>query len=303
MSRSLITTTAVAAALALALSSEAEAGKRSFGINVGGVRISTGGGGGQPSIRIGSGGKNFHVGIPVRPPVTNPIHPPVVIRPPVIKPPVVCPKPPIVIRPPVITPPPVVIKPPVVCPPPVVVKPPVITPPPVVIHPPVITPPPVVCPPPVVVEKPPVVLPPPVVVEPPVCHCQHVCTCEKPIVSPWYFGMACERVQSTFGLGLRITALTPNGPAATYGLKVGDVLLVAGSSNLSQATSNEHGTTLIQSGVTAEGTIQFTLVDSATGQLANLAMAPTPNAAPAPTTAESTTGAVALNPAEATSTM
>ncbi|TWT96156.1 hypothetical protein Pla108_32420 [Botrimarina colliarenosi] len=273
---------ALALATLLALTTSADAGKP-FGINLGGVKI---GGGGKPGVQIGGGGVKInlpgHGRIGVKPPV---IKPPV-IKPPVIKPrpPIVHPHPPIVIRPP---------KPPIVCP-----KPPIVRPkPPIVIHPPH---PPITCPtpPPVVYPKPPVVCPPPVVVTPPpTCHCQGVCHCQ-PAPNPWYFGMACERVQSPFGVGLRVAIVTPGGPAQAYGLKVGDILLVAGTVNLSQAESNGHGAELVQSAVTPEGQVQLTLLDASTGQLANLAMAPAPRSAPAPTGAP-----IALNPAQPTSTL
>lgn len=259
----------LAVVVALAVGSSAQAGKsKSFGINIGGVKIGSGGGGRTPHVSIGGGA--VKVGMPghrkpivIKPPVKLP-HPPVVVHPP--KRPIVCPKPPIVIHPP---------KPPVVCPKP-----------PIVIHPPK---------PPVVYPKPPVVCPPPVV-EPPVV----VCPPEPAPTYAWYFGLSLERVQTNFGVGLRVASVTPGGPSHQYGLKPGDVLLVAGAVNLSQAISNTHGVELVQSAVTPEGSVQFTLVDGGTGQLANLAMAATPLGSPAP----APTGApVALNPAQPTSTL
>ncbi|QDV73081.1 PDZ domain-containing protein [Botrimarina mediterranea] len=264
-----------AVATILAFTAAAEAGKP-FGVNFGGVQI---GGGNKPGVQVRGGGVKIslpgHGNIRVKPPVIKP-RPPIGIHPP--KPPIVRPKPPIVIHPPK----PPVVRPPVVCPKP-----------PIVVHPPK---PPVVHPP-VVCHKPPVVCPPPVVVTPPpTCHCQGVCHCQP--APAWYFGMACERVQSPFGVGLRVASLAPGGPAQSHGLKVGDVLLVAGAVNLSQAESNEHGAALVQSAVSPEGLAPLTLVDAYTGQLANLTVAPTPRSAPAPTS-----GPIALNPAQPTSTM
>lgn len=248
----------LASLLALGVAASAEAGNP-FGINIGGVKI--GSGGGKPGVQIGGGGVKISLPGHVKPPVIKPpVHPPV--KPPVFPP----------IKPPIIKPCPPIVKPP---------HPPIVCPkPPIVIHPPH---PPVVCPKPPIVCPPPVVTPPPVVIAP---------------TNPWYFGMACERVQTTFGIGLRVSVVTPGGPAEAYGLKVGDVLLVAGSVNLSQASSNDHGVMLVQSAVTPQGTVAFTLVDASTGMLANLTMSPTPQGAPAPTA-----GTVALNPAQPTSTM
>lgn len=284
-------TAAIVASLTLASGQSAEAGK-SLNFRVGAVKIGVGGSG---HGRGGGGGHHFkvpgagNVRISVPPRVSPPKHRPPVVRPPVIRPPV---HPPIVIRPPKppVCRPPVVIRPPVVRPkPPIVIRPPVILPPPVCIKPPVIVPPPVVTPPPVVCPTP--VLKP---IAPPVlpCGCEHTCTCHS--VNPWRFGMACERAHSPYGVGLRVAVISPGGPAQSYGLKVGDILLVAGSVNLSQATSNEHGVALVQSAVTPEGTVQLTILDAATGQLANLTMAPTPVAVgPAPTS-----GPIALNPSQ-----
>lgn len=283
MTRTLLTASVAALIATSTSAAPAEAGN-GFGIKVGGVKIGTGPGGVKISLP-GKGRPGHKPPIGIHPPGRPPVHPPIVIRPPV-RPPV---KPPIVIRPPVRPPvkPPIVIRPPVRPPvhPPIVIRPPV--------HPPKR---PIPCPPPVV--EPPVVVHPPVV-QPPVIH--------PPIVEPgppvptsaWYFGMACERVQTQFGIGLRVATLAPGGPAANHGLNVGDVLLLAGSVNLSQATSNTHGATLVQSGVSRDGVVQFTLVQSTNGMLANLTMAPQPTAAPAPTAATT----IALNPADASSTM
>lgn len=297
MFRSTLTAT-LAAAVVLSAGSYAQAGK-SFGINLGGVKIGNAGRGGRtPHVSIGGGA--VKIGMPGH-------GKPIVIKPPVHKPPIIVPPRPPIVKPPIVIRP----KPPIVCPP----KPPVHPPihPPIVIHPPK---PPIVCPkPPIVIHppKPPVVCPPPVITPPPVVHppvvvcppkpcgCTHHCTC-KPAVSTyaWYFGISLERVQTNFGVGLRVASVTPGGPSQQYGLKPGDVLLVAGVVNLSQAISNTHGVELVQSAVTPEGTVQFTLLDGSTGMLANLAMAPTPLGAPGPAP---TAAPIALNPAQPTSTL
>lgn len=263
----IVLTAAIVASLTLVSGLSAEAGK-SRNFRVGAAKIGIGGGGGH-SFRVPGAG-NVRISVPrVRPPVHHPIlpspivHPPKrpICRPPIVRPPVVRPRPPIVIHPPVVPHPPICITPPIIIPPPVVCPTPVLKP----IHPPILP-----------------------------CGCEHVCTCQS--VNPWRFGMACERAHSPYGVGLRVAAISLGGPAQSYGLKAGDVLLVAGSVNLAQASSNEHGVALVQSAVSPDGTVQLTFVDAATGQLANLMMAPTPVAVgPAPTG-----GPIALNPTQPT---
>lgn len=249
--------------------------------------------GGHKGVSVNFHGGNIQIGAPGHhtighishkpycPPVFKPIHPPIYkpVCPPVFKP---------IVHPPVFCPPPIVLPPPVVCPP-VACPPPVVCPP----APPVICPPPAhVCPPPVIT---------------PVCCHKPVCECET--TPAWYFGMSLQRIQTPLGIGLQVFSITPNSPAAVSGLKVGDVLLMANGQSLQAVQSNEEGVALLQSLVVVgqpvaatpvptavptmlvshvvpqpvlQASINLTVLDTQSNQLASLTVMPQSLETPAP---------------------
>lgn len=137
----------------------------------------------------------------------------------------------------------------------------------------------------------------------------------QPIVGPrsFYFGMSLQITYTQYGRGLQVASITPGSPAARAGLEIGDVLLRAGSTDLQNAYSNEHGVQLLQSAVLGGGgpaptvtafvapspSVYLTVVNVRTGQLTGVNVQPIPTGSPAPTL--TAPAPVASNPSPAVS--